>query len=196
MKTDVLPSDPSLLAALLNDPGRVASIVDLLKANGYRPVPVYGGTKIGQIALNSRYGREPIPTEIFTDEVKAGRGGSIGIMGSTVIGVDIDIDNESSARIEETIARDILGDTLLRRVGRVPRVMLIYLAARIIERGGLVGFDDVTDIRLDGLMFVAFGIHETTRIFYSWTGGSPLDTPVEELPLVEIDGLQKFLRTV
>ena len=195
MKAD-LPSDPALLAALLNDPGRIGSIVDRLKANGYRPVPVYGGTKNSGASLKSRYGREPIPTEIFIDEVRAGRGGSIGIMGSTAIGVDIDIENERFARIQETIARDILGDTPLRRVGRAPRLMLIYRPARIISPTELNRFDDTADVRCDGLAFVAFGIHPTTRRPYSWDKGSPLDIFVEELPLVDVNRLQTFLDAI
>ena len=196
MKADLLPSDAALLAALLNDPGRVGPIVDRLKANGYCPVPVPSGTKFAHGPLSSRYGREPIPTEIFIEEVRAGRGGSIGISGSTAIGVDIDIENERLARIQETIARDILGDTPLRRVGRAPRLMLVYRPARIIGFEELNRFDNSADVRADGLAFVAFGIHPTTRRPYSWGKGSPLDISVEELPLVDVDSLQAFLDAI
>ena len=142
-----------------------------------------------------RYGREPIPTATFIDEIRAGRGGSIGIVCSTVVAVDLDIESETTARIVEIMAREILGDTPLRRVGRAPRSALIYRPLRIISPGELIGFAG-TDVRVDGLVFVAFGIHPQTRNPYSWGGATPLDTPVEDLPTVDVARLQEFLTAI
>lgn len=112
--------------------------------------------------------------------------------GSRVIAIDIDVEDATTADRIHEIARQTLGDTPLVRYGRAPRRALLYgVEGEIASKNfGLV------EILGTYRAMVAFGIHPDTGVQYRWQGASPADTPVEKLPTVSADALERFAMSV
>ena len=113
----------------------------------------------------------------------------VGIVTGSIIAIDIDIqDGELASRIER-LARQLLGDTPLVRIGLPPKRLLVYrsaeplkgLRAHPLEALGL------------GQQFVAFADHPDTRKPYQWPVESPADLPAEQLPAVDEAMVRVFL---
>lgn len=110
-------------------------------------------------------------------------GCSIGIAtggASGVIGIDIDVLDGSLVTKLKQVFFDRLGFTPLQRVGRVPKVMLLYRVSQPMQKIVL----HPIEVLATGNQFVAYGVHPDTQQPYTWPVESPDDTPVENLPLV------------
>jgi putative DNA primase/helicase len=96
-------------------------------------------------------------------------------------------------------ALEILGQTPLRRIGREPKMLLVYRVETPHDKLSTADllFDDGSkakvEILAEGQQFVAFGIHPDTRAPYYWPEKSPLDIAASEVPLVALDLLQQFV---
>jgi hypothetical protein len=123
----------------------------------------------------------------------------LGIACGKVVCCDIDVYDPEQARWTERLARSRLGDTPLRRVGRWPKVALVYrTAGRPISKTQSpelfkVGVKAKVEVLRQGQQFVAFGIHPETREPYTWDGATPETTPLAELPAVTQEQVDAFV---
>ena len=181
-----------------------------LRANGYQPVPVLGahvGIKgAGKAPNMSAWQTKCIDADekAITEWTKSQLGcDNTGLLcGWKIVGVDIDILDEPLSKKLEARAVELLGATPLRRVGKAPKVLLVYRVETPnvkLSTPALIFSDDPEDkafkveILATGQHFVAFGIHPDTKQPYTWTGNSPLDVPVTDLPLVTLEQLERFV---
>jgi len=99
---------------------------------------------------------------------------------SRVIGVDIDImDAEISGLIRRKI-EELLGPTNLVRVGQAPKCLLVYRTTEPMKKITMTPIE----VLGEGNQFVSHGSHPKTGLPYTWIDETPMDTPVEALPLV------------
>ncbi|WP_075220698.1 bifunctional DNA primase/polymerase [Acuticoccus yangtzensis] len=113
----------------------------------------------------------------------------VGIVCGTVVAVDIDLEVPELASAIEELARERLGDTPLRRIGRAPKRLLVYRARepfRGIRRAPL-------EILGEGQQFVAHAIHPDTGRPYDWPDGPPADRDLSDLPVVHRAAIEAFL---
>lgn len=117
---------------------------------------------------------------------------------SNIVAIDVDISISSNTvnRVRR-MADEHLGEEPLIRVGRWPRVMLIY---RLKEPFGykrltvsIGGETQDIEILGNGRQFTGFGIHPKSGKPYTWLGGrTPLNTHVDHLPGVDCDDIRLF----
>ncbi|MBX9933686.1 MAG: bifunctional DNA primase/polymerase [Methylobacterium sp.] len=106
--------------------------------------------------------------------------------------VAIDIDAKDAATVERIadLARASLGANPLVRVGRAPRLALIYAAAPghavTTRRLGIV------EILGRGAYLVGFGLHPGTGLPYRWIGPSPAELPLRVLPACTAEQVEAF----
>jgi hypothetical protein len=165
--------------------------------NGYPVLPIMPGTKKPGRYLNGMWRDYPgwnrhsvRPTTehelaIWSQWPDAG----IGIVTGSIVGVDIDVHDAQLASRLERLAREILGETPLLRIGLAPKRLLVYRSpqplkgrrAHPIEALGL------------GQQLVAFAEHPETRRPYQWPDESPAELPAEQLPEIDETTLRLFL---
>lgn len=178
----------------------VAELRLLLHANGYRPVALHPHNA----KVNSA-GKRPIGTAwleraaIATpDTIRQWPAGNTGILTGAVVGVDVDVLDPVLAQQVVEAAERILGPGPLRRVGKAPKVLLAYRAA---EPGPKLETPELrlpdgqkaqVEIMGDGQQVVAFGTHPETLAPYTWSGLSPVDVPLADLPSVPRAALVAF----
>ncbi len=114
---------------------------------------------------------------------------AVGIACGFVVGIDIDVlDSELAHRIE-ALAREMLGDTPLLRIGKAPKRLLVYRTEVPFsgpKRAPL-------EILAHGRQFVAFAVHPVTGRPYDWPEESPLSVALEDLPAVTEEGVTAWL---
>lgn len=104
--------------------------------------------------------------------------------GRGAMAFDVDLDDRRASDALRGVIEDICGPTPLVRVGRAPRVAMVYRTAEPIFPIRLPLFDIL------GLncQLACYGLHPTTGNEYRWIGeGAPHDTPLSELPAVTQD---------
>jgi len=168
-----------------------------LHRNGYRPVPVAGA----HIAMKSA-GKRPLMKAWETvcasaDEEEIARWAraqrnctNTGLLCGDIVGIDIDVPVEDLAANVEAAAREILGDTPLKRIGRAPKLLLVFRPDEPFDKlqtPELV-LPDGTVARVEvlatGQHFVGFGIHPDTKGEYRWPLKSPLEVGAQDLPVI------------
>lgn len=177
-----------------------------LRRNGYRPVPVAGA----HLAVKSA-GKRPMMKGWETvcaaaDEEEIARWGraqrnctNTGLLCGGIVGVDIDVPVEGLSAEVERLARDMLGDSPLKRIGRAPKSLLVFRAAAPFDKvqtPELLLPDDITvrvEVLASGQQFVGFGIHPDTRADYHWPGRSPLDVAAADLPEISREQCAAFV---
>jgi putative DNA primase/helicase len=183
-----------------------------LHGKGYHPVPVIGA----HVDVPSAGKKPTMPgwqTKCATagpDEIQKWAKQidctNTGILCGRTVGVDIDVLDETLSSKLVSRALELLGPTSLRRVGRAPKMLLVYRVAAPINKlqtPALI-FGDDPDTKSDadkckvevlagGQQFVAFGIHPATREPYHWPEKSPIDIPFVDLPLVTLEQLKLFV---
>jgi AAA domain/Bifunctional DNA primase/polymerase, N-terminal len=184
-----------------------------LHANGYHPVPLIGAhikTKSAGKRPNMTAWQDKClnatPHEIAEWSRDQGDCTNTGILVGEIVGVDIDVlDNVFSAKLEAR-AEELFGHSPLRRIGRAPKVLLVYRVAtpiRKLQTSALIFGDDPEtkdpknhakiEILAEGQQFVSHGIHPDTCQLYQWPNRSPLDIPASDVPLVALEMLQQFV---
>lgn len=114
----------------------------------------------------------------------------VGLACRLAVGCDIDIVEDASlAHDIEQLARDMLGDTPLRRVGLWPKRLLVYRAKE--------PFDTIAahpiEILANGRQFVAFNTHPETGKPYDWGELSAADIHISKLPAVTREQCEAFV---
>lgn len=200
-------------AAELEDPTELRL---QLHRHGYRPVPVLGA----HVAMKAA-GKRPMMKGWETicasaDEAEIARWTraqrnctNTGLLCGTLVGIDIDVLDHQHAHRVTCIATEMLGMTPACRIGRAPKILLIFRTDEPFDKIQTPEFHmlDGTVARVEilatGQQFVAFGIHPDTKAPYYWPECSPLDVPLEALPPVTkercaafIAAAEKYLRKV
>jgi len=200
-------------AAELEDPTELRL---QLHRHGYRPVPVLGA----HVAMKAA-GKRPMMKGWETvcasaDEAEIARWTraqrnctNTGLLCGTLVGIDIDVLDHQHAHRVTCIATEMLGMTPACRIGRAPKILLIFRTDEPFDKIQTPEFHmlDGTVARVEilatGQQFVAFGIHPDTKVPYYWPECSPLDVPLHALPPVTkercaafIAAAEKYLRKV
>lgn len=158
--------------------------LDLVRA-GYEPIPIVPGEKMPDV-LN--WSMISVDEERITGWCDRMRGQNyVGLRCGAIIGVDIDIDNEEVTRALLGDAQFTLGDGP-ERYGKPGRALLMLRAdkrwkKKRIELTDSDGGTHAIEVLAHGQQFVAYGQHHSGRP-YTWQNGSPLETPLESLPVV------------
>ncbi len=169
------------------DPVVTARRLHLL-AGGYTPLPVAGKAvyrpEWKTIAVDK--------AEVMSWEAHPDWPG-IGIRTGEIVGVDIDVDDAALAERVKALAMDILGKTTLVRVGRSPRMLLVYRTETPIRKKVATGVAGKVEALGDGQQFVAYGIHPDTQKPYTWIEADLLDVPATHVPPIGEKRLDAFL---
>lgn len=118
------------------------------------------------------------------------------------IAIDIDVTDAALSKKITEIAISVLGNTPLRRIGRHPKIALIYrmdlAEGRSIPSRSLAAQEGghAVEILSRGKQLTFFGSHHITGRPFRWIGKSPLTTKPEELPVVYKDQIETFLNAV
>jgi hypothetical protein len=166
--------------------GWFAQHAPALAAKGYSPIPLDG--KQPKIPGWPQW-VAPDPQRIdawchdFSDA-------NVGLVCGDIVAIDFDLTDLAESEAAQQLARSIFGTTPLRRIGRPPKLALLFRAEGRIDSRSLGGID----ILASGRQVAAFGIHPVTQQPYTWPQQSPLDIPIEELPAVNAAQVEEFLR--
>ena len=102
-----------------------------LHGNGYHPVPVNGKRPVMDewqtVCLNA--GPEEIARWVSKRDHL-----STGILGGDIVGVDLDVLDDALSAMLEARVEELFGRSTLRRIGRAPKVLLVYRVAAPIKR--------------------------------------------------------------
>lgn len=174
---------------------RFATHAATLVKNGWRPIPGYLETKRPSIngwdTYNSRQWED--------DELQsmiAGRGQQEGeiiclAVQKEIVAIDLDIEDEHQMELVKTLAQLHLGQTPMVRIGRHPRVLLIY------RNDGSVRSKKLHPIEIfaGSGQIVGFGYHAKAQRDYQWPLRSPLDTPSDspDIPIIGSHQISRFL---
>jgi putative DNA primase/helicase len=177
--------------------------------NGYRPVPVFGphlhiksaGKRPGLekwieicAAANERTIeswsrlRDCTNTGILT-----------GSSGGGIAAIDIDVLMKIVAAKIRDLAREMLGESPLWRIGKAPKVLGLYRASegfRKLKTPIFVmpdGTEAAVEVMAEGQQIVAFGTHPDTGRPYEWIDASPLNTQVRNLPMIDREDAEAFI---
>lgn len=177
-----------------------------LRRNGYHPVPISGA----HLSIKAA-GKRPLMRGWETvcataDEAEIGRWAkkqpectNTGLLCGGIVGIDIDVPVEQPAAAIERLARDILGDTPLKRIGRAPKLLLVMRATQAFDKIQTpeLLLPDGTSMRVEilatGQQFVGFGIHPDTQADYVWPDRSPLEVPASDLPVICAEQCADFI---
>jgi len=161
-------------------------IAEKLLDNGYTPLPIRPGSKA---PAPSRWTSIDIDAQRVEAWARNYPDHGVGLRTGHLVGIDIDILDADLAWQVKALAERRFGETLLR-VGRWPKQLLLYRTETPFAKIDL----KPVEILGKGQQFVAFGLHETTRKPYYWPlGDTPLDVPLDQLPLVDHDDVQAFV---
>jgi hypothetical protein len=181
-----------------------------LRANGYPPVPVAGKAvylpnwRVAAARADEVECQRWRTTFSYESggRVKTYRGdkhSNTGIVCEGMACLDIDVPVPALAECMERTAHGLLGTTPLRRVGRAPKVLLVYrtsVGLPKLETPELflpAGTKVQVEVLGAGQQFVAYGIHPDTGQEYEWTNAGPDVVPLAELPLVTEAELREFV---
>jgi hypothetical protein len=166
-----------------------------LVGHGFTVIPTNGKQPV------TRRWQNPKPTDLrWLKRVIASHcfdGCNIGIVCGRVVAIDIDIDADEPAKVEQlrALADQYLGPTPFQRIGRAPRTLLLYRPLDNIPSTKIAG---IIDVLSGGRQFVAYGIHPDTAQCYQWCDShhNPATANVEELPPISAADLRAFANAV
>jgi putative DNA primase/helicase len=177
-----------------------------LHGMGYHPVPI-----IGAHINDKAAGKRPTmtawqtkclaadPHEIASWSRSQRNNTNTGILCGNVVGVDIDVLDVALSANLVARAQELFGKTPLRRIGRAPKILLLYRVETPhtkLSTSDLL-FDDGSkakvEILAEGQQFVAFGTHPDTRAPYYWPDKSPLDIVASDVPHITLELLKQFV---
>ncbi|BBF93420.1 DUF3987 domain-containing protein [Blastochloris tepida] len=122
-----------------------------------------------------------------------------GIACGRVIGIDIDCLDAALAAEVRRLAEQEFGPTPFVRVGRAPKLLLVYQAAEPVPKRRFVAEvgDNALEILGEGSQFVSYGVHPVTCQHYEWTGPlSPLTGDPDDAPVISAAQIERFIDAV
>ena len=163
-----------------------------LLANGYSIIPKRFSSKAPTIKAAGQFcRRQPTNREVeqwFLRTPNLGLALAAGSRFGYLI-IDCDVTNREISKKILHHLRDVVGSKFPTRVGRAPKWAGLVQCHHYIETAQLHELE-IFGSRGD---VMAFGIHESTGEPYVWTDGSPADVPVDELPTITSEGLERFV---
>jgi hypothetical protein len=167
--------------------------------SGWNPIPVNG--KAAVAPQWSKYCREaPSNDEITMWGRLFAKAVNTGLALGRQIAIDIDASDRDLAHRIRVLAVEHLGETPFVRVGREPRLALLYRAAEPIASRHFKSADGTCDgieILSDGTQIVAYGDHPVTSKPYQWIGpAEPLTASPNEAPAITAAQVETFLDRV
>jgi len=129
-----------------------------------------------------------------TSELELGRwlgwdDAGIGLVCGAIVCIDIDVLDQEVALKIEALAKRLLGDTPLLRIGRAPKRALIYRAVEPFR-----GFKKhPIEVHCLGQQVVAYGVHPDTGTEYQWPDGHPVDVEILDLPAIDEGLAREFI---
>jgi hypothetical protein len=177
-----------------------------LRRNGYHPVPISGA----HLSIKAS-GKRPLmrgwetvcatanEAEIERWAKKQPECTNTGLLCGTIVGIDIDVPLEQPAAEIERLARDMLGETPLKRIGWAPKLLLVMRADQPFDKIQTpeLLLPDGTSMRVEilatGQQFVGFGIHPGTQADYVWPNRSPLEVQAGDLPTISAEHCAAFV---
>ena len=215
MDGTTMPSGAAGTAATAAGPGAKAQLDELriaMHRNGYHPTPVISHD---QVVIKA--GKRPALKQWqkpVTDEAEiaawSDHGGwrsaaNTGLLSGEIVGVDIEVPDTVLAAEVRALVESVLGPTPLVRFGAAPKSLLVYRldtpATAVMTKIATpeLFLADSTKLQVEvlaqGQQFVAYGTHPDTKQPYHWEGASPLDTPMNDLPVVTRDQLHDLVAT-
>lgn len=156
--------------------------------NGYPVIPVWPGTKKPGRFQGGAWRDYPAwtrhcerPTTEHEVEIWAQwPDAAVGFACGALVGIDIDVLEPELAHRLASLAREVLGDTPLLRIGKAPKRLLVYRAEApfaAFRHGPL-------EVLAHGRQFVAFALHPDTGAPYDWPEESPLSVALDNLPAI------------
>jgi uncharacterized protein (DUF927 family) len=119
--------------------------------------------------------------------------------------IDIDVLSEDLSRAIQRTAKELLGETPIRRVGQWPKMALLYRAAE----GDLPKNQSKTFVALEGerdvhrleilgkgKLITLQGFHHKTGQSFQYMAANPIFTGPEELPIVSSEAVDAFIKAV
>ena len=177
------------------------------KDGARRPGSVNGGM-ISWKEKHSLHERLPTQKELSTWSMHCPSLNVAAVLGAGsghAFAVDIDVvDVFASSRIQ-AIANRVFGETPLRRVGRAPKIALIYrhapddalfYARRVMQTASATGETNGIEILCGGRPLTFIGRHHKTGDHFKWLSAVPLTSGPETAPLVTSDQVEEFLEAV
>lgn len=170
-----------------------------LLSNGYRVIPIKPGEKRPGVDDWQKLNATPGQVKAWARSGFAN--GNVGILTENTPAIDLDIyDAEIADRMEQWVLDNIEGATdAPRRVGRAPKRLLMFRTDEPFHKQQVEFIDSKkqkhkVEILGVGQQFVAYGIHPDTKRPFEWTSfEQPLDTPVDELPILTLDDAKRVV---
>lgn len=157
-----------------------------LVSNGFNIIPIIPNKKVPGRHTNGEWQAMPEwskhcdrTTKPFELDIwQRWPGCAIGLACGNVVGIDIDVMDSTVAHDLERFARDTLGETTARRVGKAPKRTLYYRAATPFQGRKL----HPLEVLARGNQSVIYGIHPDTGNPYEWTDETLLELDISSLP--------------
>lgn len=149
--------------------------------HGYAPLPLRPGEKRPAFNAWTSVSIDPASVSAWARQLPTH---GIGLRTGHLVGIDIDILDPDLAWEVDALVRARLGDTLTR-IGQWPKRLLVYQTETPFAKLALGTGGRKVEILGRGQQFVAFGRHPDTGNDYYWVDDSPLDVPLDRLPLVD-----------
>ena len=117
-----------------------------------------------------------------------------------LMAVDIDVTDPDVATAIRRAAERIMGVTPFVRVGRAPKIILLYRLRTQAKKAttpmlvGTGGGNAQVEVLGLGQQFVAYGIHPVTQKPYEWPERAPADALITEVPETRSVDLVAFLK--
>jgi hypothetical protein len=121
-----------------------------------------------------------------------------GISGG-IVAADIDVLIPEAAAEITDLATELLGVTPLRRIGKAPKILLVYGVSddfrkvKTPEFKMQDGSKGQVEFLAEGQQFVGYGLHPETKQPYQWIDKSPADVSVDDLPIVDRVAAETFI---
>lgn len=155
-----------------------AEVALQLLENGYEPLPLRPGEKRPAVEGWTTIAIDEAQVDHWR-QIHARAG--IGLRTGHLVGIDIDILDDDIAHEMGQIVEATLGSPLMR-VGLWPKRLFLCRTETPFAKLQI----GKLEILGQGQQLVAFGIHPGTQKPYYWPGGeSPLDVPLDQLPIVD-----------
>jgi hypothetical protein len=175
---------------------------------GYRVVPIKPGFK-APLLDDWQAGHAPehyLPhRDPSTGKMTDCRRWGTGILTATCPAIDLDIRDREMVRVMVELASDMLGPTPFR-IGSPPKALLPFSAAVPLDKISgrwwalpgenyrAAGYSPHRiEVLGDGQQFVSYAVHPSTKRFYRWWRGCPMDTLRIDLPEITETSAKAFL---
>ena len=153
-----------------------------LLANNYIPLPAPKSEKGTRLSKWNQW-KDKKPTEADILTWFKNHEGGVALLCGQLVAVDVDIDDEHLCNQVCKNIEEMLGKTIIR-FGKAPRRAMFYRASDSNFKKQLFPLHDAQKVEMlaNGCNCMAYGRHSETGLPYIWENGSPLDTPLDELP--------------